>query len=129
MIWRIVKVVFVIAFLLGLAYPGQADFASDEQLQEPDIRIISSSSEQIVIEVSVPDYQIKQVVIDDQTYDRVYVPGHSQTTEVGKPQVPVIGTLLGIPLTGDFSLEILSIESEVLKGRYMLAPAPQPVLA
>ena len=129
MIWRIVKVVFVIAFLLGLAYPGQADFASDEQLQEPDIRIISSSSEQIVIEVSVPDYQIKQVVIDDQTYDRVYVPGHSQTTEVGKPQVPVIGTLLGIPLTGDFNLEILSIESEVLKDRYLLAPAPRPVLA
>ncbi len=129
MFWRIFKVVFIVALLLGMAFPGQADFSAEGRAQEPEIRIISSSPERIVIEMSVPDYQIEQVMIDNHVYDRVVVPGYSQSDEVGKPQVPVLGTLLGIPPMGEFSLEILSVESKMLKGSYELVPAPRPVLA
>lgn len=91
------------------------------------IALLSSDEKQIIIELRVPDFKAEERREGEVFYQQVSIPDFGLTQEVGKPQVPVRGTLIGLPPTGGMALEILDVSSQVLKG-YHLLPVPKPVL-
>jgi hypothetical protein len=88
-----------------------------------DLRVLSSDSQAIVLELIVPDFQIETIDHEGQMYHRFTIPGMVQTRTPGDPQVPTRGTFLGVPSTERVSIEVVEADYETLSG-YRLFPAP-----
>ena len=91
------------------------------------ITIISSDSGGVILELWVPEPAFEEVWEGGILYHKITMPGFGITTDVGNPQLPQIGTLLGIPEEGTPTLEILKADSSLL-SRYNVLPAPKPVI-
>ena len=63
------------------------------------------------------DYEIETLSHDGEQFQRVLIPGTSQTAVPGAPQVPTRGALLGLPTTGGASLRVLEADCETLSRR------------
>ncbi|MHC4499011.1 MAG: hypothetical protein ACYS21_07865, partial [Planctomycetota bacterium] len=85
---------------------------------------IRSDSYGITLELVTPDFEIETRQVEDETYQVIKLPfPHGQTTEPGKPQIPVKGVLLGIPFNSSITFDLVSYEREVFSG-YNLYPVP-----
>lgn len=62
-----------------------------------------------------PDYQIKQEMIGAAEYDYVSTQVPTVTVEVGSPELPFYSSTIEIPNTGNPSINIRVIESELVK--------------
>ncbi|MEO0078285.1 MAG: C25 family cysteine peptidase [candidate division WOR-3 bacterium] len=64
----------------------------------PTTRIVSNSSAGTVLDVELPGVTAVPITVDNRTYQVVNIPGDVMAAlEVGKPQVPKLSYLLGIP--------------------------------
>src|SRR3990172_8889207 len=112
-----------VAILISLIFlPAPSDGA-----ENPYFTLISADDQEIVLELKVPDFRVEERLHGGVLYQQVNIPDFGLTQEIGKPQVPVRGTLIGFPPTGGMTLEILGVSSRVFKG-YHLYPVPRPVL-
>ncbi|MDM8532559.1 C25 family cysteine peptidase [Anaerolineales bacterium HSG25] len=87
------------------------------------LKVITNNSQKILVELTIDDYQFETITHNGQTYQRLNVLETVQSTKIGKPQLPILGTWLGVPTTNDVSVKIVETESEILTG-YPLYPAP-----
>jgi len=118
---------YLIGLLAAILLVWNNNQPAPRAAQEPTssrLRVLSSTQREIVLELTVPDFQVENVAVDGQTYQRLIVPGTVQTDTPGQPQIPTRGTWLGLPATEGVSVEILETGSERLAG-YRLLPAPQ----
>ncbi len=135
-----IKVLSLIILVLGLglcmAWAGGASGASqqpaaaDQASTPPEKRLvlIKSDAESIILELFTPLPAVEEVIAHGAIYQLITVEGYGQTDEVGHPQLPAKGTLLGIPPGADFSLNVLEAEEEILVGQYNVYPVPQLVV-
>jgi len=91
-----------------------------------NLRLWHSDDRSLVLEFSVADLHSETVVHEGVTYHLVTLPGLAWTTEVGSPQVPMKGVLLGAP-GGNARVEVLESDYETLWG-YNLYPSPALVI-
>ena len=89
--------------------------------------LIKSDTESIILELRTPSYEAEEIGVDGVAYHLLTVAGYGQTGDVGHPQLPLKGTLLGIPPAADFTLTVLEVEEEIVSERYNIYPVPQPV--
>jgi hypothetical protein len=95
------------------------------------VSILNSTPRQIVVELSVDDYEIETIQIDGAAFQRVHIPGLEFLEVAGAPQTPLAGAMVGIPSSEGVSIQMLDAEYETLSA-LRLAPAPRylaPVLA
>ncbi|HUW94802.1 MAG TPA: C25 family cysteine peptidase [Anaerolineae bacterium] len=131
-IWFIILSVALLAALLPVASVlGGASLPSGVQpIQQAEtqpaasLRLVRSDAQGIVLELDTPTFSIVYTTLDSTLYHVVSVPGLTTSGEAGRPGLPVKGTLLGIPLGVDIDVRVLEAETEVLSGRYRIAPAP-----
>ena len=126
------KQIFVVLVVTLLLVTGSASLVV-AQGPEPDeanlshdgagLKVITNNSQKILVELTIDDYQFETITHNGQTYQRLTVPETVQSTKIGKPQLPILGTWLGVPTTNDVSVKIVETESETLTG-YPLYPAP-----
>jgi hypothetical protein len=76
----------------------------------------------------VSGYNLREQVHAGTTYSILSVPGLGQTSEIGKPQLPIKGTLVAIPPGAQVALEILSDQSIVTTLRHPPIPVPLPLV-
>jgi hypothetical protein len=133
--WILKRAVVIVGACLGLAWFGAMEAAEqprgtevDTSSPEEGLQLIKSDAESVIVELIVPSFQIDEAWLDGELYHLVSVPECGATDEVGKPQLPVRATLLGIPGAAEYSLQVLELEQETLAGRYNVYPVPQPVL-
>ena len=91
------------------------------------IRVLSSDSSGIVIEFTLPPPSLRELEAEGELYQDISLPGLAMTGEAGKPNLPVMGTLIGLPEGSSPTLSIIETEVQVLKG-VNLRPAPQAVM-
>ena len=65
---------------------------------------IVSSDHSLTINYSLSEINLKSVTNTDGTFFRILIPGHIPTSEVGKPELPVLSRLIEIP--GGYSCKI-----------------------
>ena len=90
-----------------------------------DLKILRARTQEMVLELVVDQVQTDTVTVDGHTYRRLRIPGLGYTARPGEPQVPVRGTLLGLPSTMGVAVQILEAPYETWQG-YHFAPAPTP---
>ncbi len=102
---------------------GLVGVASAQQPPESALTIISATDNQVVLELTVPDYTVETIVVADQPYQRLTIPGTTLIGSPGDPQVPVQGTMVGLPTLSNVSVTVVDADFETLSG-YRLYPAP-----
>ncbi|MEN8220305.1 MAG: C25 family peptidase propeptide domain-containing protein, partial [Pseudomonadota bacterium] len=87
------------------------------------ISMLDSDPASITLAFSSADIQSSDIMIEDQLYQNIHMPGTGSTHEPSKPQVPFRGVLLAVPDGADIELELLDFELETFAG-YLLFPTP-----
>ena len=77
-----------------------------------DVAMKSSDNDGIMVNIVVPGMHSRNVTVNTTDFQVLTMPNAGQTTEVGKPQVPMIGVYLEVPYGIDFTLEL--VHSELL---------------
>ncbi|CAN2045383.1 hypothetical protein GMMP13_1810019 [Candidatus Magnetomoraceae bacterium gMMP-13] len=108
---KLVKLIFVILFLFMSKFTVYAD----------DISIISENESGMTIEVNVPNFEMKNIQIQDQVYQQIQIKDWAMTSQIGAPQLPFKSIFLQVPESGDIAVNILESESESLT-KYSIYP-------
>ena len=89
---------------------------------EDGVNIIQSDDYGVILELITSSFEIETKFAGDETYHLIKLPYlHGQTTETGKPQIPVKGVLLGVPFNSSITINAVGYEEEILSG-YNLYP-------
>ena len=83
----------------------------DVTISMPDVEVISSNLNSTIIEIRLNGIEENNILINDTNYQILNIPGHSHTTEIGKPQIPVIRGTISIPDGSSVQWRILNISS------------------
>jgi len=118
--------IFISIFLL-LSSPSTPS-ATAQASTDSELRVLSSGPQEIVLALTVPDFQVETILHAGETYQRLIVAGTTQTLTPGEPQVPQYGALVGLPGLTDVSVEIIEAAPELQSG-YHLYPAPDQEMA
>ena len=113
-------------FGLLLAVFVGVDSSAYAQVQGQPL-VIESNTSHIVLELETPSYNIQTYRLGASTYADLTVPGYGNTSEVGKPQLPIKGTMLGIPPGAQATLRIITDQSQssILPNPPLPVPTPQ----
>jgi len=133
--WVVKRVMFLVSICLALAWIGATSAAGPRSAStgitsadSAELRLIKSDAESVIVELRTSSYQIEETVVDGTTYHFVSAPDCGQTDDVGRPQLPARGVLLGIPTVAEYTLHVVGVDEEVVSGRYNVLPVPRPVL-
>jgi hypothetical protein len=73
--------------------------------------------------------QLREVVENGVTYQRMHLPGTDTTTEMSKPELPTFGCFAAVPVGAELQVEILaetpSVAPLAQQGAYTIYPAMQ----
>jgi len=85
-------------------------------LENPQFKILSSTSDAIVLDVKIPEMEVESVLEEGQIYQKLYIPGCGYLDHIGKPMLPSVSTYLSIPEKVDISIEELEVDSVIFES-------------
>lgn len=97
---------------------------SKNTLTSPDISVSVATSEEVVLDITVPGMYVTEIGQEGETYQQISILRSGYTAEVGKPQLPMFGELLAIPQSATVKITVLSTQYEELND-YMIYPAQE----
>ncbi len=98
----IISVALVLAFLAFNPLP----VSGGQDVDSLDLQLIDSSEQGISLELRIPwqSLRLEEEVVQGKTYLKASLPGASQSSQPGAPELPVMLATLGIPF--DVALEV-----------------------
>ena len=131
---RVAYITFIFLFFyfnLGNAFiaVSHASQPSAPQNGSGIVHLLQSSSEKLVIEVRVPEFEITQLSTDQGNCSFLDVVGFSETEKPGSPRLPVTGTMVGIPSGSQMSVQVLEDDLQTIPGNYHICPQKGPSLS
>ncbi len=125
---RMFTLLLALLLLVGATLPAAAATAADTLSSSPGgFQIVASNDNETIVSLAVPAYTLRTVAHPAGACQVVDLDGYAQSGQDGAPQLPVIGTLLGVPAQAMLSAEIISAQSEPLPDSFVACPAPQAV--
>ncbi|HIE29888.1 TPA: hypothetical protein EYP66_21675, partial [Candidatus Poribacteria bacterium] len=103
------------------------DVSSDSIEADTMVQLLESNADGAIIKIEIPNFQFGTMEHEGEQFRTIGFPGCGYTTEEGKPQLPVSGTLLGIPVNAEISLQVLDSDYSILSN-YKLYPVPKLVI-
>jgi hypothetical protein len=79
----------------------------------------------MLVNFDIPGMYVYEVEAEGETYQRLTIPGRGTTTEVGKPEVPIVGEVVEVPYGVDLEIEIVKSKFKTLLG-YSVYPFQEP---
>jgi hypothetical protein len=100
--------------------------------QEPHIQILSADPQLIDIEMRIPGLYREMVTTPGGTFPRLSIPPEGFSTEIGRPQLPVIVRWVEIPAGARVELETIEVAEETFSLAQLdmqgpVAPVQRPV--
>lgn len=95
--------------------------------EPPRVEVISSTDQEIVLQVNIPPLLETEVWHSGTAYQRLALPGTGTTTDIGKPEVPTFARFVAIPRGAEVEVEVLA-DTVDARAPYMLYPAQEPLL-
>jgi hypothetical protein len=98
--------------LLALAGSGFSAWLGAGSFRAPVMSIVSNTSSGTVMDVEVPGVNVETRTVEGTAYDAISIPGEVPAAlDVGKPQVPKLSYLLGIPDHAQISVTVTVLET------------------
>ena len=106
---------------------GWVPFTKDRQKgQGPRAYMKEQTTTGVMLNFDVPGMLVHEVNVEGITFHRLSIPGQAALSDVGKPELPIIGRLIEVPRNVDFKVEIVKAESIPLDC-YNVYPAQERV--
>lgn len=93
-----------------------------------DLVLLSAGAEGVVLELSVPEFEVETASANEQPCQLLQVPGFAENAAPGQPRLPVRGAMLGIPANASLQIEVVETETVSLPDRYDLCPGAEPIV-
>ncbi|MBN2863547.1 MAG: hypothetical protein JXN62_10320 [Bacteroidales bacterium] len=78
----------------------------------------TATASSVTINYSISDLDLESFTNDYGSFFRVIIPGHSHTSVPGKPEIPVLSSLITMPEGNDYRIRITDIKStKIFPGR------------
>ena len=90
---------------------------------ENHLKVLNSDEQSLVFELKTDEFRTELIEQEGTTFQKIIIPDMQQRAIPGEPQVPMCGSLVGIPSSDGASVEILDAAYETRSG-YHLCPAP-----
>ena len=121
-------------FVLGLLLLLVISLSASEQwvgftsssVQLPEVMVIESDHSKLVLEISVPGMTVTEVEENGEIYHKLELNYNQNTHDVGKPELPMINEIIGIPDNQKVKVRILEETSVTLSG-YNVYPLQTPL--
>ena len=110
----------------ALSQPTWISFGRATTEEKPSVVVQRSDETETLIEVQLRGMVSDQVVEDGETFQILTFPYYYTSLEIGKPQLPVITEMIGIPGSADVRVSIVDSSSVILKG-YKVYPFQTPL--
>lgn len=125
---------FILVILIGSTYPVNASPSirknssdSTDWSSPPGLIVDTLSSGNIILELNLPHYQVKQRSTENGSCQAMILEGYSRENVFGMPELPFTRILVGIPLESTPSIKILEEEIVTLGGKYDICPGITPI--
>jgi hypothetical protein len=110
-----------------VASPGAAPQPTDRSQEGfPTVEVLTSSSEEIVLEISIPPLVEEEVQREGRVYQRLFLPQSGTTTDIGRPELPAFGRFIALPSGAEVEIEVVEDTAETHTG-YLVYPAQEPI--
>ncbi|BAP55346.1 hypothetical protein THII_1049 [Thioploca ingrica] len=90
------------------------------------IQLLSSHESELVLQLILPDFSLQTQV--ESGCQQIDIANWATTSTPGYPEIPMVGTLIQIPNTGEISAHILAAEYETISATE-LCPTPTPLVS
>ena len=98
---------------------------SSEKAQLPDITVIDQNENQLIIDVSIKGMYVSEEAVSDQKFQRIELLPFRTTKDIGKPELPMLSEIIGIP--GNKMVYVQVLEQESIKlDNYNIYPFQTP---
>ncbi|MBI5197647.1 MAG: hypothetical protein HZA19_03460 [Nitrospirae bacterium] len=84
---------------------------------EEDLHLVRSDERGLSVEWILPSFKLEKSTLGQAIFDRVSISDYGFLREIGKPEVPMRGTLIAIPEEGDVSLKVIPGDYETRRLR------------
>jgi hypothetical protein len=114
----------VLLFLVGLIFGSPMHSEAAQAPAPGEVRLIESNAQHVVLEFAAPVVSQDVRDINGQKYVEFIPKSWGRMDEVGKPSLPVFGTLVAIPLNGRISVKVTKDQKHQEILQYPVLPAP-----
>ena len=112
----------VILFLCSLVFAQQSWInISSEEPGLPEINVIEQNTNKVILDISVPGMFVTNVEQDGKIFNRLELIEWQTTKDVGRPELPMINQVIGVPDNKKVRVKILEMEKTVYEN-YLVYP-------
>ncbi|MEO0225810.1 MAG: C25 family cysteine peptidase, partial [candidate division WOR-3 bacterium] len=109
------KVLLAVVVCVALSFASWVTLTGPYE-SKSDVSVITSNSQKTIIELSLPGVLIENIEVNGRIYNNLSLPVENGgiLTEIGKPQIPILCRLVGIPPDCDVKLRITKVEYKTI---------------
>jgi len=125
------KKLFIVTFLFLILAPALSAISEETQWvafdanaaqAKPTIKVLQSNAERTILRIDIPGMEVSKRTDAGKIWHRLKIPKYGITTVAGKPELPFIGTLVGIPWDKGVKLTIRRTAQPVKLNGYTVYP-------
>ncbi|MCX6640915.1 MAG: C25 family cysteine peptidase [bacterium] len=117
----------LLGVLLCFATAGAEWIATDSAIPStPTVALVSHTPSATVLDITVPGFYSEEVREAGTLYQQLSFGDFAMTQEVGKPQLPIVTKLIGIPDRSDLRVSVEVLATKTLTG-FHVWPAQEPL--
>jgi len=109
------------------AAPGWVSVNGNNTQMKPEAHVVKMDATEAIIQFNINGFDVDDITEGADLYHSLRFPYYYTTLEVGKPQLPAITEMIGIPNVANVTLEIMAGEFETLTD-YRVHPFQTPLL-
>ncbi|UCE24178.1 MAG: T9SS type A sorting domain-containing protein [Candidatus Zixiibacteriota bacterium] len=95
---------------------GWVSLAGASSPERPVLEVISSDRSETIVKVTLAGFNSEERTIEGETYQVLGLPGHLNSLAAGKPQMPIIATLIGVPGSANVIFSVVDSRHVTLPG-------------
>ena len=85
----------------------------DSNLTLPDIGVLESDADSVVVDIKVHGMQVEQKEVDGEIFRVLTIPIYDYTSEIGKLQLPATREAVGIPANAEVNVNVLNVSYSI----------------
>lgn len=92
----------------------------------PEIQVPASTMQEVIVDLHIPGMNVALREAEGQAYQQLTISGGGHATDVGKPQIPMMGRFIALPAGADVNVEVLGASFTELP-EFTVFPAQEPL--
>jgi hypothetical protein len=124
---KTISFLLIIVLASGNLLFGQKSWVpvSSDTPQDPIVRVIEQNNSNVIIDIEIPGFYSADMEVDGSVYQHIELESWQSTKDIGKPALPMINEIIGVPSDRKVKAEIIN-SSSVIFSDYNVYPFQTP---